>query len=68
MIVSYHRNFIYIRTRKTASSTIETFLKQNLGPDDLYVSQGWPRVGSGPFRFTARAGDPFLCEPGHGLA
>jgi hypothetical protein len=40
MIVSYHRNFIYIRTRKTASSTIETFLKQNLGPDDLYVSQG----------------------------
>src|SRR4051794_11030362 len=48
MIVSYHRNFIYIRTRKTASSTIEGVLKQHLGPDDLFVGKGQirkPRSG-----------------------
>jgi hypothetical protein len=48
MIISYHRNFIYIRTRKTASSTIEGILKQHLGPDDLFVGKGQirkPRSG-----------------------
>lgn len=37
MIISYRHNFIFIRTRKTASSTIEAVLKPCLGPEDIYV-------------------------------
>jgi hypothetical protein len=40
MIISFLHSFIYIRTRKTASSTIEALLKENLGPDDLFVGKG----------------------------
>jgi len=39
MIISYRYKFIFIRTRKTASSTIEELLKEGLGPDDLIVAQ-----------------------------
>lgn len=38
MIISYRHNFIFVRTRKTASSTIEEVLKENLGPEDVFVS------------------------------
>jgi len=39
MIISYAHNFIFVRTRKTASSTIEDVLRSNLTPDDISVSQ-----------------------------
>ena len=39
MIISLKYNYIYIRTRKTGSSTIESILKDSLGPDDLFVRE-----------------------------
>lgn len=39
MIISYSHKFIFVRTRKTASSTIEDVLRSNLAPEDIYVSQ-----------------------------
>lgn len=39
MIISYRYQFIFVRTRKTASSTIEEVLRENLGPEDMLVSQ-----------------------------
>ena len=38
MIISYRHGFIFVRTRKTASSTIERTLRKVLGPDDMFVS------------------------------
>ena len=37
VIISYRHNFIFIRTRKTASSTIEAVLTPCLRPKDIYV-------------------------------
>src|SRR5690242_11357348 len=37
MIISFLHQFIYIRTRKTASSTIEEVLRRSLAPGDVYV-------------------------------
>lgn len=37
MIISYRHNFIFIRTRKTASTTVETVLKASLSDGDMYV-------------------------------
>lgn len=37
MILSILHNYIYIRTKKTGSSTIEAVLKRELGPDDVAV-------------------------------
>ena len=39
MIISYSRNFIYIRTKKTASSTIKQILCRDLGPEDLSLGK-----------------------------
>lgn len=39
MIISLKHNYIYIRTRKTGSSTIESILRKNLGPDDIVVKE-----------------------------
>jgi hypothetical protein len=39
MILSTQHNFIYIRTKKTGSTTIETVLKESLGPDDVVVGK-----------------------------
>ncbi|HTT98950.1 MAG TPA: hypothetical protein VMF58_12935 [Rhizomicrobium sp.] len=39
MIISLQHNYIYIRTRKTGSSTIESILRDNLGPDDIVVKE-----------------------------
>ncbi len=38
MIISFKHNFIFIKTRKTASTTIEKVLQATLAPNDLYVS------------------------------
>jgi hypothetical protein len=38
MIISYSRKFIFIRTRKTASATIENILRSNLAAQDICVS------------------------------
>ncbi|MBV8799185.1 MAG: hypothetical protein JO208_05180 [Alphaproteobacteria bacterium] len=40
MIISFSKNFIFIRTRKTASSTIETVLRKGLEPGDVFVRAG----------------------------
>jgi len=37
MIISLKHNFIYIRTRKTASTSIHRALEQVLGPDDICI-------------------------------
>lgn len=37
MIISLKHNYIYIRTRKTGSTTIEWLLRQHLGPEDIIV-------------------------------
>jgi hypothetical protein len=37
MIISLQHNYIYIRTRKTGSTTIEWLLRQHLGPEDIVV-------------------------------
>lgn len=39
MIISLKYNYIYIRPRKTGSSTIEVMLKESLGPDDLFIKE-----------------------------
>jgi hypothetical protein len=39
MIISLKYNYIYIRTRKTGSSTIESVLYDTLGPEDIYVRE-----------------------------
>jgi len=39
MIISLKYNYIYMRPRKTGSSTIETVLQQSLGPDDMYIKE-----------------------------
>lgn len=35
MIVSHRHRFIFIKTRKTASTSVELFLRQFCGPDDI---------------------------------
>jgi hypothetical protein len=39
MIISLKHNYIYMRTRKTGSSSIESILRKNLGPDDIVVKE-----------------------------
>jgi hypothetical protein len=39
MIISLKYNYIYIRPRKTGSSTIEAVLQQSLAPDDLFIRE-----------------------------
>jgi hypothetical protein len=51
MIISLKHNYIYVRTRKTGSSTIEWWLRQHLGPDDIVVKSSleclWPVLRPG---------------------
>jgi hypothetical protein len=37
MIISLKYNYIYIRTRKTGSTSIEDTLREHLGPDDIVL-------------------------------
>jgi hypothetical protein len=39
VIVSYSRNFIFLRTKKTASTTVETILAAGCGPEDIVVTR-----------------------------
>jgi hypothetical protein len=39
MIISLKYNYIYIRTRKTGSTTIESTLRDHLGPDDIVLRE-----------------------------
>jgi len=39
MIISLKYNYIYMRPRKTGSSTIEVILYESLGPDDLFIKE-----------------------------
>ncbi|MBV9570245.1 MAG: sulfotransferase family 2 domain-containing protein [Alphaproteobacteria bacterium] len=50
MIVSFQKNFVFIRTRKTASSTIETVLRQSLDSEDLFVGKSTLRHPKGKDR------------------
>jgi hypothetical protein len=51
MIISFKHNYIYFRPKKTGSSTIETVLSADLGPDDIIPGRkGAARAG--------RAGKP----------
>lgn len=55
MIVSFSRDYIFIRTKKTASSTIENVLKDSLAPGDI-------AAGKTASRLTADPASPF--KPG----
>ena len=39
MILSLRHNYIYIRTKKTGSTTIEELLTQNVGPEDIVIKR-----------------------------
>lgn len=39
VIISFSRNFVYLRTRKTGSSTIEIVLQDSMGPEDVLGGQ-----------------------------
>lgn len=48
MIVSYSRNFIFIKTKKTAGTTVEAVLSTGCGPDDIVPkAEGGMYPGSG---------------------
>jgi hypothetical protein len=47
MIISFSRNYVFVRTRKTGSTTVQTVLAQSLGPDDVFTRrsmQGHPSL------------------------
>lgn len=47
MIISHKHKFIFVKTRKTAGSSIENFLYKKLGPDDICTGSpldGTPRL------------------------
>lgn len=44
MIVSYERKFIFIKTRKTAGSSIELFLRNYLGKLDRVTGSAYDGV------------------------
>jgi len=44
MIVSYQHNFVFVKTRKTAGSTLEKLVSPFLGPED--ICSGSPRDGT----------------------
>lgn len=49
MIISHRHKFIFIKTRKTAGSSIEKYLINYLGPDDICTgsdSDGTPRLNT----------------------
>ena len=40
MIISHRHRFIFVKTRKTAGTSIERFLSAHLGPDDVIMGAG----------------------------
>lgn len=60
MIVSFSHNYIFIRTKKTASSTIEAVLKGSLRPGDIAAGQTAAQLkGDWKSRFGLNEGDLF---------
>jgi hypothetical protein len=50
MIISFKHNYLFVRTKKTASSTVQTVLAQSMGPDDVWTHRGMtetPRLLNG---------------------
>jgi hypothetical protein len=48
VIVSYSRNFIFFRTKKTAGTTVETVLAAGCGPEDIIVTRSEGKEGNQP--------------------
>lgn len=48
MIISYKYKFIFIKTRKTAGTSIEVFLSKHCGDDDIIAPIGPPESGHIP--------------------
>jgi len=53
MIVSHQHRFIFIKTRKTAGTSIEVFLAELAGPDAIVTPVGPPVPGHEPRNFDA---------------
>ena len=49
MIVSHRHRFIFIRTMKTAGTSIETFLSRFCGPEDIVTPIDRPAIVTGGF-------------------
>jgi len=47
VIISHERRFIFLKTRKTAGSSIEQFLLDHLGPDDIVGNKRYGRNDHG---------------------
>ncbi len=45
MIISLRHNYIYVRTKKTGSSTIEALLQQHLAEGDIVLKQSLEKLG-----------------------
>ena len=48
MILSYQHQFVFIKTAKTAGTSIEVFLSQHCGPQDVVTPFGRPEPGHQP--------------------
>lgn len=56
MIVSYSRNFIFIKTRKTAGSTVEAVLASGCGPQDVIAKTEGDTYPGANIPIAGRAG------------
>jgi hypothetical protein len=57
MIISFQHDYIFIRTKKTASTTVEEVLSASLGPDDTVTSRGVTSVSAEPSAVNGAHGD-----------
>jgi len=67
MIVSFSHNYIFIRTKKTASSTIETVLRNSLQPGDIAVGQTAQFTDDRNRRFDLNEKDLFAHMKAHDI-
>ena len=52
MIISHRHRFIFIKTQKTAGTSIEVFLSGLCGPEDVVTPFGAPEPGHEPRNFA----------------